>query len=100
MQTRETGNLQRSHYLLIEPDHHPLAAIRYQPHAARLARLEADGGARGDVEAHTARALAIEGKSRVGLIEMIMRADLDRTIAGVGDVDGHGRLAGVQLDLA
>src|SRR5260221_609087 len=43
---------QRSHHLLVEPDHYPLAAIRDQRHAAGLAGLEADGGAGRNVEAH------------------------------------------------
>ncbi len=31
---------------------------------------------------------------------MIVRADLDRPVAGIGDVEGYGRLAGVELDVA
>src|SRR6185437_11706969 len=36
----------------------------------------------------------------VGLEEMIMRADLDRPVAGIGDLERHGGAAGVQLDVA
>src|SRR5262249_41864376 len=89
-----------AHYLLIESRHNPLPAIRHQRHAARLPRLEADGCARGDVEAHAAGTLAVEGEGRVRLVEMIVRADLDRPVAGIGDLDRHRRLAGVQRDLA
>src|SRR5262249_49948873 len=56
----ELGELQLSHDLLIEADDKSLTAIRHQRHAARLPRLETDGGARRDVEARAAGALAIE----------------------------------------
>ena len=39
----------------------------------------------GDVEPEAARRGAIERERRVGLGEVVVRADLDRTIAGVGD---------------
>ena len=53
---------------------------------ARLARLEAHRGAGGDVEPHAARLLAVELQRRIGFEEMIVRADLDRPVAGVGDL--------------
>src|SRR5258707_1224384 len=37
---------------------------------------------------------------RVGFEEMVMRADLDRAIAGIGDRQRHRLAAGVELDLA
>ena len=63
------------------------AEIGRQPHGARLAGLEAHGGAGGDVEPHALCALAVELQRVVGLEEMIVAADLDRTVAGVGDLD-------------
>jgi hypothetical protein len=73
--------------------HDPLAGERDQLDAALLARLEAHGGARGDVQAHAARRGAVEAERRVGLGEVIVRADLDRPVAGVLDDDGDGRAA-------
>ena len=58
---------------------------RDEPDLAGLAGLEADGGAGGDVEAAAARGGAVEVERRVGLGEMVVRADLDRPVAGVGD---------------
>src|SRR6185437_652481 len=70
-----------------------------KPHVAGLARLEAHRGAGGDIEPHAARLLAFELQRRIGFEEMIVRADLDRTVAGVGDRQRHGLAAGIELDL-
>src|SRR5258708_8621086 len=70
-----------------------------EPHGARLAGLEAHGGAGGDVEAHTLGPLAVEPESLVGLEEMIVAANLDRPVAGVGDLqrDRVAALAGIEF---
>src|SRR5262245_36177763 len=65
---------------------------------ARVARLEADRGAGGDVQPHAVGRRAIECEGAVHLEEMKMRSDLDRTIAAVADVDSLRRTAGVQFD--
>jgi hypothetical protein len=53
---------------------------------ARLARLEAHRRAGGDVaRRQQPRRRAVEGQGRVGLEEVVVRADLDRPVAGVGD---------------
>ena len=64
------------------------AQIGREPHRARLAGLEAHRRAGGDVEPHALGALAVELQRLVGLEEMIVAADLDRPVAGVGDLDG------------
>src|SRR5438045_2538426 len=64
-----------------------------------LPRLEARRRPGRNIEAKTARLLAVEGERRVGLVEMIMRPDLDRTVPGIGDRQCHGRAAGVDLDI-
>src|ERR1700731_1213503 len=88
------------HHVLPESVDHPLARERDQGDLARLAGLEAHRRAGGDVEPHAPRPLAIELQRRIGLEEMIMRADLDRPVAGIGDRD-HDRLAaGIEFDLA
>ena len=74
--------------------------VGHEPHLARLAGLEAHGGAGGDVEPHALGALAVEVQRRVGLEEMIVAADLDRPVAGVGDLEGDRVAARVELDLA
>src|SRR5262249_14477528 len=76
------------------------AEVGREPHGARLAGLEAHRGAGGDVEPHAAGALAIELQRLVGLGEMIVAADLDRPVAGVGDFQRDGSTALVQLELA
>src|SRR5205085_7021281 len=56
-------------------------------HVARVAGLEADGGAGGDVEAEAARAFPVECERLIHFVEMEVAADLDRAVAGVGDAD-------------
>ena len=43
---------------------------------------------------------AVEAQSGVGFGEVVVRADLDRPVAGVLDHDGRGRAAGIELELA
>src|SRR4029077_7902693 len=73
---------------------------RNQRDLARLPRLEPHRRPGRDVEPHAARLLAIELQRRIGLEEMIVRADLDRPVAGVGDGERRGLAAGVERDLA
>src|SRR5215469_10813445 len=89
-----------SHHVLAEAVHRALAGERDQRDLAGLPGLEAHRGARRDVEPHAARLLAIELQRRIGLEEMIVRADLDRPVAGVGDGERHGLATGVEGDLA
>ena len=49
---------------------------------------------------HAAGFLAVEFQRRIGLEEMVVRTDLDRAVAGVGDGERHGLAAGIELDLA
>src|SRR5262249_53474100 len=92
--------LELSHHVLPEPVDHALAGERNEHDLARLPRLKAHRGAGGDIEPHAARLFAIEFQRRIGLEEMIMRADLDRPIAGIGDRQRHRLAASVELDLA
>src|SRR5580693_7832541 len=66
-----------------------LAGERDELHVAGLPRLEAHRGAGRDVEPHAARFLAVELQRRIGLEEMVVRADLDRTVATIGDRERH-----------
>jgi hypothetical protein len=65
-----------------------------------LPRLEAHRGARGDVEPEAVGLRALEGERVVGLEEVVVRADLDRAVAGIGDLERHGRAALVDLYVA
>src|SRR5580658_7500156 len=76
------------------------AAKRDELDLARLAGLEAHRGSGGDVEPHAARFLAVEFQRRIGFEKMIVRADLNRPVAAVGDRDRHAPAALVELDLA
>src|SRR4030095_1222014 len=53
------------------------AANRDKLHLARIARLEANGGAGGDVQAHAVGRGAVEREIAVDLEEMKVRSDLD-----------------------
>src|SRR5215475_11398547 len=63
-----------------ERPHHPLAEAVDRAHAA------GDG--------------AVEEQGRIGLEEMIVAADLDRPVAGVGDEQGDVGQVGIELDRA
>src|SRR5262245_53137187 len=62
-----------------------LACERHELHVAGLAGLEADGGAGGDVEAHAAGLFPLEFQRGIGLEEVVVRAHLNGTVAGIGD---------------
>src|SRR5271169_2074791 len=78
-----------AHHLLAETVDLAFAGDGDQAHDAALAGLEANRGSGRDVEPEALRLPAIELERRVGLEEMIVRADLDRPVAGIGDLDRH-----------
>src|SRR5262249_37485555 len=105
MHDRETAHLvlpalQLAHHILAEPVDRALAGERDQRDLAGLPRLEPHRRAGGDVEPHAARLSAIELQRRVGLEEMIVRAHLDRPVAGVRHRQRHGLAAGIEGDVA
>ena len=59
-----------------------------------------DRRAGGDVEAKALRACAVELQRRIGLEEMVVRADLDRPVAGIGDFERDRVAALVHDDVA
>src|SRR6266481_3000263 len=67
---------------------------------ARLARLEAHRRSRRNVQAIPKRSASIEGERRVRFGEMIMTANLNRSVACVGNSKRDGRPILVQDDLA
>jgi hypothetical protein len=69
-------------------------------HAARLTGFEAHRGTGGDVEPEAARGDAVEGQRGIGLGKVVMRTDLDRPVAGIGDAQPDRSTTGVELDLA
>src|ERR1700722_15025836 len=71
-----------------------------QRHLATLARLEAHCGAGWNVKAHAAGFGALEVQRRIGLEKVIVRTDLDRPIAAVGDGQRQRFAALVELDFA
>ena len=101
----EAGRSQRGPLEL--PHHFGLEAIdlartpqRHEGDVPPLPRLEANRSAGGNVEPHSPGFLAIEAKRRVGLEKVVMAADLDRPIAGAGDLQRHSLRALVELDLS
>src|SRR5258708_33589039 len=89
-----------SHHVLAKPVDHALAGERDERDLARLSRFEAHRGAGGDIKPHAARLLAIEFQCRIGLEEMVVRADLNRPVPPIGDRQRHRLAAGIELDLA
>src|SRR5579859_1926689 len=91
---------QLSHHVAAEAVDGAFSRERHQLHLTGLSRLEAHRGACGDIEPHAAGFLALELQRRIGLEEMIVRADLDRAVTGIGNRQRHGLAAGIELDLA
>src|SRR5581483_5049011 len=100
MTKKTTSASQQSVDLAGEPAHPPRSGISDEPHLTRLPRLEARRGTGRDVEAEAARLLAVELQCCIRLVEMVVRADLDRPVAGIGDGQSYGRSAGIHLDVA
>src|SRR5687768_11955510 len=90
------SGLQLAADLGVEAVDGPATGIGDEGHLASLAGLEADGGAGRNVEAEAAGLLAVEGEGRVRFVEMVVRADLDRPVAGIGDLEGDGGAALVE----
>ena len=90
----------RAHYLLVEPEHEPCAAVRHEPHFARLTRLESHGGSSRNVEAISDGFDSIERERGVRLGEMKVTANLNRPVAGVRDRDNEGGPVRIQENLA
>src|SRR5579872_1864075 len=99
---RNPGNIgsQLSHHVAAEAVDRALARERDEMHLAGLARLEPHGGAGRNIEPHAARLFAIELQRRIGFEEMVMRADLNGPVSGVGDRERDRLAAGIELDLA
>src|SRR5262245_49515613 len=94
------GSREAPHDLPLKAEHPSLARVAHERDVALLTGLEADGRARRDVEAEAARLVAVEDQRVVGLEEVVVRADLDRSIAAVGDPHGHPLAPLVERDLA
>jgi hypothetical protein len=67
----------------VETDDAARPGIGDEPDLAALPRLESGRAAGRDVEPTAARLLAVKGECGVGLVEMIMRADLNRAVADI-----------------
>src|SRR5262245_43014075 len=93
-------SLELAHHVLAKAIDHALSRQCDQRHLARLAGLEPHRGSGRDVEPHAARLGAVEFERRVGFEEMIVRAHLDRSVAGIRHRQGHGPAASIELDLA
>src|ERR1700722_10290060 len=91
---------QLAHHVATKTVDGAFSGQRDELHVAGLSRLEAHRGAGRDVEPHAARLLAVELQRRIGLEKLVLGADLDRTVAGIGDRERHRLAAGIELDLA
>ena len=97
---RRGGRSQLAADLAAEAVDDALAAKGDEGDVAFLAGFEAGGGAGGDVEALAAGGGAVEAEGGVGFGEVVVAADLDGAVAGVGDGDRGARLAFVEGDVA
>ena len=60
--------------------------------------VRAHGCARRNVQAVAACLLAVEFERRIRFVEMVVRPNLNRTVTGVGDRQGHGLGVCIQFD--
>src|SRR5262249_11630974 len=68
---------------VVEADHAPAAAELDELNVALVTGLETNRLPRGNVQAHAARRLGVELERGVDVVEVEVRADLDRPVAGV-----------------
>src|SRR5262249_37825466 len=92
--------IERAHDLATKAVDLARAGIRDEVDGARLSRLEAYRGACGNVQTKAARLRAIEHECGIGFEEVIVRTDLNRPIARVGDFQRDRLAARVDLDVA
>src|ERR1700722_4159525 len=91
---------QLSHHFATKAIDLSAAHERNQRDLARLSRLESHSGAGGDIEAHATDFFALELQRRIGFGKMVVRADLNRSVAAVGDGDRYRLTVRIELDLA
>ena len=92
------GWIERARHRAAQAGDDPAADERYERDVERDPGLEAHRRPGGDVESETARRRPVEGERRVGLGEVIVRTDLDRTVAGVLDAERDHVSTDVDLD--
>src|SRR6516162_3737187 len=82
---------QSPHHRLVETIHQARARVGDQRNFARLARFEAHSRSGRNVQAIPTSSLSIKGQSGIRFGEMIVTADLDRSVAGVCHSERDGR---------
>jgi hypothetical protein len=82
----------------MEAHHTPLSAKRYQHYFAGLTGLKAHGTSSRDIQPQPSRPAAIKPQCGVCLCEVIMAADLNWPVSGVGDMQYPSFCALVQRD--
>ena len=65
-----------------------------------VAWFEADRCGGGNVEPFTKRLLAIEFQRRIHLKEMVVRANLNRPIPRIANLEGRDGIAGIDLNIS
>ena len=76
--------IERSHHRLIESEHLPTAPVRDQLYGTGLAGLKPYGRSGGNIEPPAQCLTSVKRQRWIGFRKMIVRADLDRPIAGIG----------------
>ena len=94
----ETVGRSKSIYQSIARDDALVSRDLHQRHRLRVARLESDRRASGDVEPHAVRLLAVEDEGGVCLDEVVVRANLDRSVARVDHSELNQPPSSVQLN--
>ena len=86
--------------MAVEAVHHPVAIQGDQFHRAGLARLEAHGGAGGDVEPIAPRLRPVKIQGGVGFGKVVVGTHLNGPVAGIGHDQAQGGTANIELQLA
>jgi hypothetical protein len=90
---------ERAHDGLLKPVDYSCARVGNEPGFARLTGLETHGSSCRDIQPAAQGELSLKGEGRVALREMIMTSNLDRPVAGVGDLKGDGDAVIVEYDV-
>src|SRR5262249_1441286 len=91
---------QCSHDSLVEAVDQSLADIWHKRNFANLARLKAHGCSGRNVQAISERSFPIKRESSVALGEVVMTADLNRSVAGICHFNKDGGSVSIQDNVA
>src|SRR5262252_4553242 len=96
----EMPSVEFAHDVLTETVNRALAGEGDESNVSGLPWFEAHRGTGRNIQSHAAGLGAVEGQRRIGLEEMVVGADLDRSVPGIGHGECDGRAVRVEDNVA